>query len=128
MSRADTRAYNSMRERFKRKAGGSLITAFIPAGTPLDQRDQYGAVFSRALADWLRSPAGYRCFCCQIDGKAPGAILYSAAAVRPSTASLSICCFECSKRTLVEIESAAERVLQQIIPGGRFEPLPADTS
>ncbi len=128
MSRASVRAYNSMRERFKRKAGSGLITAFIPAGTPLDQGDQYGAVFSRALNDWLRSQAGYRCFCCQSDGKAPGSLLFSAPTVRPSTASLSICCHECSKRPLVDLERAAERVLQAIIPGGRFEPLAANTS
>ena len=78
MSRAAARAEAAQLARFKCKAGAAgLITALVPAGQPLDVRDQYGTIFNSVLQDWRCSPSSH-CFCCRQDGKPPGAMLFSA--------------------------------------------------
>lgn len=133
MTRAERRADASAKRRLGRQiAGAGLDTCLIPAGASLAGH-RHERRFLDTITDLAQDPRGVVCIVCRsvITAAQPyGAFLLSCAAARPGIATASTICVRCwTPDDLGEIESAATRTLEQIIPGGRFEPLPAhDTS
>jgi hypothetical protein len=54
----------------------------------------------------------------------PGAYLFATIAVAPTNAAVTVFCRACWRDLPLHlIERSAERVLQKVLPGGRFEPI-----
>lgn len=115
--------------RFRRQTGGNMLVHLFEAGERIQGRP-HADLIARTIADFYRMPSG-AWFCCKGDwGRVPAAFLIAHAAVRPTGAALAVACSKCSGREdhLEALSVAAEATLQRFAPGGRFEPLPVDTS
>jgi hypothetical protein len=92
---------------------------------PSDERLKGEPLLQRTIEFWvagvsLRRP---RCFACRTlftrDGQQPGAFLMCAAAVAPTSATISALCVRCwTERPMPYIVREAERVLKPILPNG----------
>lgn len=131
MSRAQRRAAAASEARFRRKAGGAgLTTCLIEAGADLSAHE-HGRLFAGAINDALRHPGALCCIACA-EPLGPergfGAWLLSAAAIRPTSASVSAICAPCwAGSSENEIEAACARVLGRLLPGARFQPIESAT-
>ncbi len=111
---------------FRREAS-SLLTYLVPADAPLDGHP----LLWRAASYWRAGIRQRRSFCpaCKAnyaDGAEPGAFLFATPPSAPTSASVTAFCTACANDlTIAEIERIASRVLQAIIPNGKFEPLDA---
>lgn len=124
MSRAERRADNAARARFKRKTGGTIISHLFEAGERIDGRP-HADIVSRAVTDFYREPSG-ACFSCRSSIGRPSAFLVAHAAHRPRGAALAYACSRCwgAENYLTALSDAAEASLSKLVPGRWLSPLP----
>jgi hypothetical protein len=115
--------------RFRKDASRrDLLTFLIP---PDDAALSTAPLLQRTAQNWLNAiPTRVRhCIICSswiMNRQSVGALLLATpATVRPTSASACVICRECwdADLPIVAQERAAERVLQEALPGGRLEPL-----
>ena len=117
------------RRRYRREASNALLTYLVDVDDALHD----APLLQRAVRYWCDglSTLPYReCMTCGVGmsgKKHVGALLLTTPAInKPVSASVVGVCRECwliPDLSLEAIEREAEHVLQEVIPGGRFEPL-----
>jgi hypothetical protein len=99
-----------------------IVTYLVAADAQLNHHP----LLSRALSYWRGNIQRRRPFCpaCRAnfaDDALPGAFLFSTPAIAPTSASVSAFCAECwHDLAITDIERISARVLQAVMPGGRF--------
>jgi hypothetical protein len=115
---------------FKREAHREHLLTYLIDATD-DATLNRVPLLSRAVSFWRgnieqRRPICPACKSGFADGAQPGAYLFATIAVAPRNASVTTFCSECWRDLPLDvIERSAERVLQKLLPNGRFEPLDA---
>jgi hypothetical protein len=110
---------------FKRCAHRAHLVTFLIEASDDVSLDRH-PLLSRALAFWRSNIMQRRPFCpaCRsnyADGAIAAAFLFSTPADAPTSASVSAFCEQCwHDLTITEIERISARVLQAVVPGGRF--------
>ncbi len=115
---------------FKREAHQEHLLTYLIDATDAAALNRI-PLLCRAVDYWRGNIEQRRPVCpaCRVnyadaDGAQPGAFLFATIAVAPTNAAVTVFCNQCWRDLPLDlIEQSAERVLQKLVPGGRFEPL-----
>jgi hypothetical protein len=108
---------------FKRRVSGNLLTYLIGSDDAASLNSL--AVLKDAVAFWQANRASRKpcCIACKLSlatDETVGAFLFATSPGSPGIASVSALCSTCSHLPLDQIEHHAARVLQNLLPNGRF--------